>query len=243
MPWYYMEDDQQIGPISDQELQQRIESGVIGPTTQVKNETMEDWIKANQLPDEETSSLTTCSMCGNKFTDDELIQFEGASVCASCKPQFLQQMKENAEISGEHIFHYAGFWRRFGAVFIDGLVMSIFSIPANIFFQYSMRRIAEGNKSPFIALAVIAYSSMLIIPAIYMIWLNGKYGATLGKKALGIKIIMSDGKPISYGRAIGRYFSYMLSGLILNIGYLMAAFDGEKRALHDHICNTRVVYK
>jgi hypothetical protein len=43
------------------------------------------------------------------------------------------------------------------------------------------------------------------------------------------------------GRAIGRYFAKLLSMLILGIGYIMVAFDSEKRGLHDMICDTRVV--
>jgi uncharacterized RDD family membrane protein YckC len=54
-------------------------------------------------------------------------------------------------------------------------------------------------------------------------------------------VITADGEPITYWRAFGRYFGKLLSGIILGIGYLMAAFDEEKRALHDRICHTRVV--
>jgi uncharacterized RDD family membrane protein YckC len=58
-----------------------------------------------------------------------------------------------------------------------------------------------------------------------------------------IHIVTGSGEKVTYARATGRVFAEMLSGLICNIGYLIAAFDSEKRALHDHICNTRVVYK
>jgi uncharacterized RDD family membrane protein YckC len=61
--------------------------------------------------------------------------------------------------------------------------------------------------------------------------------------ACGIKVVRPDGDRVSYARALGRYFAEILSGLILAIGYIMAAFDSEKRALHDHICSTRVVKK
>ena len=44
------------------------------------------------------------------------------------------------------------------------------------------------------------------------------------------------------GRAVGRYFAQWLSAFILYIGYIIAGFDSEKRALHDHICDTRVIY-
>ena len=71
----------------------------------------------------------------------------------------------------------------------------------------------------------------------------GKYGATVGKMAMKIRVVTAEGQKVSYLRALGRYFAKLLSGMILMIGYLMAAFDDEKRALHDRICNTRVISK
>jgi len=66
-------------------------------------------------------------------------------------------------------------------------------------------------------------------------------GATPGKMVLGMKVVRPDGSRVELGRAIGRYFAKILSALILCIGYLMVAFDSEKRGLHDLICDTRVV--
>ena len=59
--------------------------------------------------------------------------------------------------------------------------------------------------------------------------------------ALGLRIVRADGSSLTYGRATGRFFADYLSNLILFIGYIMAAFDDEKRTLHDRICDTRVV--
>ena len=62
--------------------------------------------------------------------------------------------------------------------------------------------------------------------------------------ALKIKIVTADGGRVSYARAFGRYFAKMLSGFTCAIGFIIAAFDNpQKRALHDYICNTRVVYR
>ena len=61
--------------------------------------------------------------------------------------------------------------------------------------------------------------------------------------AVKIKVVRPDGSPIGYGRAFGRYFGFLLSYVICLIGLIMAAFDSEKRALHDRICDTRVIYK
>jgi uncharacterized RDD family membrane protein YckC len=81
----------------------------------------------------------------------------------------------------------------------------------------------------------------LVIPIVYEVYFISTKGATLGKMALGVKVISSDGGPVSSATALGRYFAKILSGLILMIGYIMAGFDEQKRALHDHICNTRVI--
>jgi uncharacterized RDD family membrane protein YckC len=52
----------------------------------------------------------------------------------------------------------------------------------------------------------------------------------------------AGGGKIGYGRAFGRSCAEILSQLICAIGYIIAAFDDQKRALHDHMCNTRVIY-
>jgi uncharacterized RDD family membrane protein YckC len=83
----------------------------------------------------------------------------------------------------------------------------------------------------------------LVIPIAYTTFFVGRFAATPGKMACGLRIITPDGGRVSYGRALGRCFAEWLSGLTLTIGYIIAAFDPEKRALHDRICETRVVYK
>lgn len=76
----------------------------------------------------------------------------------------------------------------------------------------------------------------------YFVFFWTQYGATPGKMVLKLKVITPEGGFISAGQAVGRYFSQILSGLILCIGFMMAGWDSEKRALHDRIANTRVIY-
>jgi uncharacterized RDD family membrane protein YckC len=68
-----------------------------------------------------------------------------------------------------------------------------------------------------------------------------RFAATPGKMALNLKVVRPDGSPLSLGRAFARYFAKVLSGLILGIGFIMAGFDSQKRALHDRLCDTRVI--
>ena len=57
-----------------------------------------------------------------------------------------------------------------------------------------------------------------------------------------LTVVDASGSKIGYGRAFGRSCAEILSQLICAIGYIIAAFDDQKRALHDHMCNTRVIY-
>jgi uncharacterized RDD family membrane protein YckC len=92
-----------------------------------------------------------------------------------------------------------------------------------------------------VTLQLVIMLLQIVLAAGYATWFVGKYGATPGKMAFKMKIVGSDGEKINYGRALGRHFATMISSMTMMIGYLMAAFDDEKRALHDRICDTRVI--
>jgi uncharacterized RDD family membrane protein YckC len=85
------------------------------------------------------------------------------------------------------------------------------------------------------------YLVAMVIAVGYEIWFTARYSATPGKMALGLKVIRAQGGPISYGLSTGRYFAKILDSFTFGIGYMMAGWDSEKRALHDRICDTRVV--
>jgi uncharacterized RDD family membrane protein YckC len=91
--------------------------------------------------------------------------------------------------------------------------------------------------------AVVQTPISMAITACYYTFFVGKYGATPGKMATKLSIVNADGSPVSYGKACGRYFAQIVSSLACCIGYLMVAWDPEKRALHDRICGTRVIRK
>jgi uncharacterized RDD family membrane protein YckC len=99
------------------------------------------------------------------------------------------------------------------------------------------------NTSFFIISQVIITLLSFVISAAYDIWFVGRFGATPGKMACKIQIVTDDGGKVPYSRALGRYFAKWISSMILGIGFLMAAFDDEKRTLHDRICETRVIRK
>jgi len=102
----------------------------------------------------------------------------------------------------------------------------------------------EGDpKAAFAVLGIVGILSLvsMAINCVYEGLFVAKMGSTPGKMAFGMRVVRPDGSRVGMARAFGRYFAKLLSALILGIGYIVAAFDSEKRALHDMICDTRVV--
>jgi uncharacterized RDD family membrane protein YckC len=82
-----------------------------------------------------------------------------------------------------------------------------------------------------------------VIFFLYDVLLNGRYGATIGKMAVGARIVQADGSPIGYGRAALRWVGARVSDSLFFAGYLMIAMRPDKRALHDLLAGTKVIYK
>ena len=119
---------------------------------------------------------------------------------------------------------YAGFWIRFVAWLIDGIILIIPNI--------------------IIGLVVESPASILLQFAIGIVYTIGFWtaeGATPGKMAIGLRITTVEGEPIDFGKAVLRYIGYFVSGITLGIGYLMIAFTRDKRGLHDLIAGTVVI--
>jgi len=237
MEWYYAENNERRGPVGDAEFNELVRTGRIVPTTQVWREGWPNW-----APYSEAGAQTTpdgapgarCVECGGTFAASEMIQYEGSSVCANCKPIFFQKVKEGITPTGQFVF--AGFWIRFVAKFIDGILQQVVVFVANLV----LGAVISAAEAPT-AFFVVSLTLSMLLSGAYSIFFTGKYGATLGKMALGLKVVRAGGGAVGYGLAAGRFFAELLSSFTLLIGYIIAAFDDEKRTLHDRICNTRVI--
>ena len=188
-----------------------------------------------------------CSECGRSYPADELVAFGTSVVCAACKPGFTQKLREGIRPAGA--VRYGGFWIRYLAVLIDSLILSVvtvivFAIGISLYpVDWANVGRSQADLMQLLAIEGVVWFFALIANAVYETWMIGRYGATLGKMACGLRVVTSDGGKVSYGRSLGRHFAKMLSSFILFIGYIMAGFDEEKRALHDRICDTRVIKK
>ena len=77
---------------------------------------------------------------------------------------------------------------------------------------------------------------------LYDVLLNGRFGATLGKMAIGAKITMLDGSPIGYNRALLRWLAARVDDCFF-FGYFLIGLRRDKRALHDLLAGTKVVFR
>jgi uncharacterized RDD family membrane protein YckC len=121
--------------------------------------------------------------------------------------------------------HYAGFWERFGAAILDALILAI----PGYALEYML-----GRRQGFLF-------TILLDWLYYALQESGAAQATLGKKALGLKVTSVDGTRISFGQATGRFFGRYVSAVILLIGYLMMLWDDKQQTLHDKMAGTVVI--
>lgn len=256
MNWYYVEQGKQTGPVNDEQFYALFQSGTITLETLVWREGMADWLPYRHLRDAATTTAASgavgteakpqaaCAECGNLFPADETIRYGDVRVCANCKPAFLQKIQEGAAINTGAL-NYAAFGPRFLAFFLDGIIIFVFNQVVNLaVLGVGATVFAQSGHRPGVSMGLSMFVMVFLLAGniCYEVILVGTYGATLGKMALKMKVVTADGGRISYARSFGRYFAKMLSSFTCLIGFIIAAFDNpQRRALHDHICNTRVV--
>lgn len=262
MTWYYAENNAQAGPVTEEELRALVAAGRLHSTSLVWKAGMANWTGlAQALPGlapaparvEPVVSRSTeavqrpfgqlmpetalCSMCGQFKPADDLVMIAGQRVCAQCKPLELQKLQQGDAVP--HL-NYAGFWIRLAAYLMDAIVLMPLSLLINIFL---LPMVLSTPPDQNFGLQILFQFFGFLLNAAYKIFFNGKYGATPGKMIAGLKIVRADGSPIGYGLATLRMLAEIVSAFTLGIGYIMIAFDDQKRALHDRLCNTRVIRK
>jgi uncharacterized RDD family membrane protein YckC len=184
-----------------------------------------------------------CSKCGSANADD-------ARFCAGCGTGLAPA------VAADPRFVYAGFWRRYFAMLIDGFIATpivcLLLLPFGLTGVVTAAIAKAADDVENIPLAMAGLSVFVIAAiAVSLVgsWLyhtvmeSSSFQGTFGKKLLGMAVTDLNGQRISFARANGRFFGRFLSGLIMNIGFIMAAFTEKKQALHDILSGCLVVMK
>jgi uncharacterized RDD family membrane protein YckC len=138
-------------------------------------------------------------------------------------PEVLDQTRDAVSGPGR----YAGFWLRVAAMLLDLFIVWI------------------GASVAVIVLGILTGPFSVLVLAVPWLYFatqeSSDKQATIGKKAVGIKVTDLAGDQITFGRATGRFFGKFLSALIVYIGFMMAGWTEKKQTLHDMLADTLVV--
>jgi uncharacterized RDD family membrane protein YckC len=133
----------------------------------------------------------------------------------------------------------AGFWIRFLAALVDGIIVACIEFPVDRIIGVDLNNLDFSLKS--LASFVVSFTVIFF----YFGWFYKNKGATPGKILMGIRVInINNGKNLGYVRTFFREtLGKLCSGVIFFIGFIMAGFRSDKRALHDLIFDTQVLQK
>lgn len=141
---------------------------------------------------------------------------------------------------------FAGFGSRFVAWLLDtflmGILAGIFACCAGLIIATAAAAESDLITVLSVGTAIVIFIIVLFFQFVYFGYLWSKDGQSLGMKLVNIKVVRRDGSAVSFWRAGFRgSIGYAISSLIFNLGYLWAAFDGNKEAWHDKLFDTWVV--
>jgi uncharacterized RDD family membrane protein YckC len=175
------------------------------------------------------SGLVACARCGVAYCGDCVVELEGRPYDAVCKEEQVRDLR-----SGTATVAIATAGRRFGGMFIDGLVflpvygVIAYAYPTAKLFEHPLERIVFP----------------LVLWVIYETWMLAKFGGqTLGKKAFGTRVTAVDGGAVTASEAFGRAISRQLMSITYILGFIdsLLVFSARRRTLHDRAAGTIVV--
>jgi len=151
-----------------------------------------------------------------------------------------------ADVGASASVHYGGFWIRLLAYIVDGIILNIvFWILALLFGVSIMGDMSdpaamEGMSGAMAGVQILGLVIFLVYGAAFN---SSNLQATPGKLLVRLKVTDDSGGKLTFLRALGREAAKIISSIILLIGFIMAAFTDRKRALHDMIAGTLVMYR
>jgi uncharacterized RDD family membrane protein YckC/Tfp pilus assembly protein PilE len=234
--WFYIDaNGMQVGPVSADELRALVRRGALSPASMAWSEGMSSWAPIDQL----ASQLQLDPLPEQAFPVDGRI------------PPAFGNPYQSPEASGTPSQYrassdvvYAGFWRRVAARVLDHFIVFI---PIYILTLVvvggvaGLTRVESGDAAPALLLSTVYLLPLLANFFYFSLMESSSWQATLGKRALGIKVTDADGRRLSFPQAAGRWVAASLSYLTFYIGFAMAGLTERKRALHDMLASTLVV--
>jgi uncharacterized RDD family membrane protein YckC len=138
-------------------------------------------------------------------------------------------------------WHYAGFWVRFLAFIIDGIVLAVISAALTPIWGPQVTVTGAGTDTGF-AVNTTANAIGTLVGLVYFIGFWAWRGQTVGMMPFNMQVVgVADGKKIDVVRGLLRYVGFIIAAIPLFIGLIWAAFDSRKQGWHDKIASTVVI--
>jgi uncharacterized RDD family membrane protein YckC len=207
----------------------------------------------------EKEHMMFCTQCGAQNPDEAKFCYHcGAALSApAAMPPVVSEPVAPPPLvsqpSAPSPVIYAGFWRRWLAMVIDSLILSI---PSGLLFALFIlptiaAAIAAGDAEMISSIVLssifgwiwIAMAILLLRLLYFTIFESSHFQATPGKMALGIIVTDMQGRSVTFPRALGRNVGKILSKMIIWIGFIMAGITQKKQALHDMLADCLVVMR
>jgi len=194
------------------------------------------------------TGLDRCERCGGTFCPDCFVVLRDAPWCARCKLELVRDLQSGLE---PHALPIGTIGRRFGALWVDGFLTGVASYALLIPLMILMVGLAgaagsagaDGEPSDAVTgfFTLLMYPILLGIPFVYEGWMLQARSQTLGKMALGLKVVTPDGGTITRGQAWARSGLKIVLASCAGLTYIPAFLTRERTTLHDLIAGTRVV--
>lgn len=252
--WYYADARRERhGPVDAGDIRDKFRSGELELSSLVWREGMMEWQPISAMADE--LQLLVQANTGIDLRADYTAIENGTATYTPYAASAATLEERQSVVSGGDIVH-AGLWRRFAASVIDSIVTALLSyallIPLMLVFGVSLVSLEQSDFASGGALVIfyiLNYTISIGVPALYFGWMQSSNSmASLGKMAVGIKVVRSNGERLSFWRSFLRYVAWVLfvvitCGLGILISGLMVAFTERKQSVHDMVCDTLVVDK
>ncbi len=187
------------------------------------------------------AGLEPCERCGGAFCPDCFVVLRDRVYCAACKEQHLRDLRSGVRPG---VLDLASIGRRLVGIWIDGFLTGLASYALVLPLMFGIMAVS-GTRSDepsgaAVVLMLLTYPIYFAVPIGYEGFMLQRRGQTLGKMALGVRVVTPEGGRISRGQAWGRAVLKVLLGGCLGIDYLPALVTRERTCLHDMIAKTRV---
>ena len=191
-----------------------------------------------------------CPRCGKSTNSTQV------SLCDSCEAiEKTRAPVENIESVVQEIatpidesFPPAGFWIRVVSSLVDYvsfyLLIFVFFLIFAVGFGTSIALstiFGSGLENTMVSGMIILIASLVLFIFLYIPVCEYAFGGTLGKLALGLRVVNKHGEYVSFLQAIARQILRVLNALIFYTGILLILFTKDKQTLHDYVTSSYVI--